>query len=96
MKVLGQGLSWIGPALFLLGTSIALLCNIQFGAIVMGVAIIFQVGADAIKRGWRRPVAVVAPLIKQLPSSFHVPRSKARDGNSRSTCAGRMGSRCEG
>ena len=63
MKVLGQGLSWIGPALFLLGTSIALLSNIQFGAIVMGVAIIFQVGADAIKRGWRRPVAVVAPLI---------------------------------
>lgn len=63
MVLIGNGLAWIGPALFLLGSLVALFSNIRYGAILMGIAIIFQVGADAIRRGWRRPVAVAAPLV---------------------------------
>jgi hypothetical protein len=63
MVVIGRGLSWLAPSLFLLGVITSLLSNIRFGAIIMGASIVLQVGADAIKRGWRRPVAVVAPLM---------------------------------
>lgn len=63
MVLIGNGLAWIGPALFLLGSLVALFSNIRYGAILMGIAITFQVGADAIRRGWRRPVAVIAPLV---------------------------------
>lgn len=63
MVLIGNGLAWIGPALFLLGSMVALFSNIRYGAILMGIAITFQVGADAIRRGWRRPVAVIAPLV---------------------------------
>jgi len=63
MVAIGRGLSWLGPSLFLIGLIIALLSNIRFGTIIMGVGILLQVGADAIQRGWRRPVAVIAPLI---------------------------------
>lgn len=63
MVAIGRGLSWLGPSLFLVGVITALFTNIRFGAIIMGVGIVFQVGADAIHRGWRRPVAVIAPLI---------------------------------
>jgi len=63
MVAIGRGLGWLGPSLFLIGLIIALLSNIRFGTIIMGVGILLQVGADAIQRGWRRPVAVIAPLI---------------------------------
>jgi hypothetical protein len=63
MVVIGRGLSWLGPSLFLIGVIAALFSNIRYGAIIMGAGIILQVGADAIHRGWRRPVAVIAPLI---------------------------------
>lgn len=63
MVLIGNGLAWIGPTLFLLGSLVALFSNIRYGAILMGVAITFQVGADAVRRGWRRPVAVIAPLV---------------------------------
>lgn len=63
MVFVGRGLGWLGPSLFLIGLIAALASNIRFGAIIMGAGIILQVGADAIHRGWRRPVAVIAPLI---------------------------------
>jgi predicted exporter len=66
MVVIKQGLSWLGPTLFFLGVITSLLSNIRYGSILMGVAIILQVGSDAITRGWRRPVAVIAPLLIAL------------------------------
>jgi predicted exporter len=66
MVVIKQGLTWLGPALFFLGIVTALFANVRYGSILMGVAIIFQVGSDALARGWRRPVAVIAPLLIAL------------------------------
>lgn len=63
MVVIKQGLSWLGPAIFFAGILTSLVANIRYGSILMGIAIIFQVGSDAIARGWRRPVAVIAPLL---------------------------------
>ncbi len=63
MVFVGRGLGWLGPSLFLIGLITSLSNNIRVGAIIMGAGIILQVGADAIRRGWRRPVAVIAPLI---------------------------------
>jgi predicted exporter len=63
MVVIKQGLKWLAPTLFLIGTLTSLIANIRYGSILMGIAIVFQVGSDAIARGWRRPVAVIAPLL---------------------------------
>ena len=58
-----RALSWSGPLIFLLALLVALVSNIRVGAIMMGLSIILIVTADAMRRGWRRPVAVIAPLI---------------------------------
>lgn len=80
MVVIKRGLSWLGPLLFFLGIVTSLFANIRYGSILMGIAIIFQVGSDAIARGWRRPVAVIAPLIiavALITVALLLPRSSA-------------------
>jgi predicted exporter len=66
MVVIKRGLRWLGPSLFFAALLTSLFANIRYGSILMGIAIIFQVGSDAFARGWRRPVAVIAPLLIAL------------------------------
>lgn len=56
-----------GPALFALGVIVALLINIRIGAVTMGIGIALHLLGDGLSLGmkeiWRRPVAVVIPII---------------------------------
>lgn len=60
---LQKSLSWSGPTIFVLGLLVALFSSIKVGAITMGLSIVLIVASDAMRHGWRRPVAVIAPLI---------------------------------
>lgn len=60
---LQKSLSWSGPMIFVLGLLLALFSNIKVGAITMGLSIILIASSDAMRYGWRRPVAIIAPLI---------------------------------
>ena len=57
----------LGPALFAAGVVLALLINIQIGAVTMGCGIALHLLGDGLSLGikgmWRRPVAVVIPLV---------------------------------
>jgi hypothetical protein len=57
----------LGPALFTVGVVLALLINIQVGSVTMGLGIALHLLGDGIALGikgiWRRPVAVVIPLV---------------------------------
>ena len=57
----------LGPALFTVGVVLALLINIQIGAVTVGFGIALHLLGDGLSLGikgiWRRPVAVVIPLV---------------------------------
>lgn len=77
-----RGLSVVGPAVFVLGVLLALLAEIRFGAITMGIGIALHLLAEMIALGtkeiWRRPVAVIVPLaiaVALITVSLLLPRS---------------------
>lgn len=57
----------LGPAIFAVGVVLALLINIRVGAVTMGCGIALHLLGDGLSLGikgiWRRPVAVVIPLV---------------------------------
>lgn len=77
-----RGLSVIGPAVFLAGVLLALLIDIRFGAILMGIGIALHLLSEMIALGakeiWHRPVAVIIPLaiaVALITVSLLLPRS---------------------